>query len=123
MHRLRILFRGLTRRCPRCGEWKIFERWFTMVDRCPRCNLRFEREEGYWVGAMTMNIGVTELLFAALLVIAVVLTWPDIPVWPLVAAGVAINGIFPVVFYPFSKTIWLAVDLAYLHPLSTEEIQ
>lgn len=93
-----------------------------MVERCPRCGLRFEREEGYWVGAMTMNIGVTELLFAVLLVVAITLTWPEIPVWPLVAVGVVINGLFPVLFYPFSKTIWLAVDLAYLHPLRPEEV-
>ncbi len=79
-HYLLLLSRGLLTRCARCGAGGLFRRWTTMVDHCPRCGLRFEHEEGYWVGAMTLNILVTEFLFAILLVIAVIVTWPDIPV-------------------------------------------
>jgi uncharacterized protein (DUF983 family) len=42
----RAVLRGLLKRCPKCGEAKIFRRWFTLVARCPRCGLVFEREEG-----------------------------------------------------------------------------
>jgi hypothetical protein len=87
-----------------------------MLEACPRCGLVFEQEEGYWVGAMTVNIVVTELLFAVLLAIGVIATWPDLPVVPLVAIGVAVNVIFPVFFYPFSKTLWVALDLVFFNP-------
>jgi hypothetical protein len=44
------------------------------------------------------------------------LTWPKLPVLELVAIGVAINAVFPIVFYPVSKTLWVATDLIFFHP-------
>ncbi len=116
----RAALRGLLKRCPTCGEGKIFEGWFALVPRCPRCGLVFEREEGYWTGAMAINIGVTELVFVIALVAGLVLTWPAPPVAWLLAVTIAINTLFPVVFYPFSKTIWISIDLA-LHALDERE--
>lgn len=119
----RILFRGLTRRCPRCGEWGIFDGYFRMKQRCPRCDLDLQREEGYYVGAMSVNIGVAELVTALALVVAIILTWPSLPVVELIIGGVALNIAFPILFYPFSKTIWLAIDLMFFHPLRPSELR
>jgi uncharacterized protein (DUF983 family) len=106
-----LFWRGLRKRCPRCGTGHLFRRWFTMVERCPGCGLVFERVEGQWIGAIAMNMIATELLFGAVLVGWMVLAWPDVP-WVLVGVvGVAVSGLFPLVFYPFSKTIWVAIDL------------
>ncbi|MDQ3987398.1 MAG: DUF983 domain-containing protein [Actinomycetota bacterium] len=110
-----MVARGLARRCPRCGQAKLFVRWGRLVSNCPRCGHLFEREEGYWVGAIIINTAVTETLFGLVFVITVLLTVPEIPWLPIVAAGVATNGIFPFLFYPNSKTVWSAVDL-YFHP-------
>jgi uncharacterized protein (DUF983 family) len=112
----RAFVRGLIRRCPRCGSGKLFKHWTHIIDHCPRCGLIFEAEEGYWVGAMIWNLVVTELLFVVLVGIGVALTWPELAVWPLVSIGVALNGIFPIIFYPISKTLWVATDLVFLHP-------
>jgi hypothetical protein len=92
-----------------------------MVDRCPRCGLFFEREEGYWTGAVAINTIITELIFAIVLVVVIVWTWPDIPTKPLLIVALLLNGIFPLFFYPFSKTIWVAIDLI-LHPLEENEL-
>lgn len=73
----RLLGRGLRRRCPLCGGGGLFRRWFTMVERCPRCGLNLERIEGHWIGALGMNTIVT---FGAVLVAVVVgfaATYPD----------------------------------------------
>src|SRR5205085_1266842 len=56
----RMLWRGLRRRCPRCGAGKLFTRWFRMVERCPGCGYRFQREEGFQLGGYLINFGVTE---------------------------------------------------------------
>jgi len=69
---------------------------------------------------MAINIGVTELVFVIALVAGLVLTWPAPPVAWLLAVTIAINALFPVVFYPFSKTIWISIDLA-LHALDERE--
>ena len=112
-----MLWRGLTLRCPRCQSGSLFRRWTEMLETCPRCELEFEREEGYWLGAIVINTLVTTVIFAALMTIAVVLTWPDIPALPLLAVGLPLGIAFPYAFYPISKTLWVAVDLSALHPL------
>lgn len=115
--RLRILARGATRRCPRCGSGGLFRRWFTMVPDCPRCGLHFEREPGYWTGAVAMNTILVGGLFTIVLVICLVLTVPDVP-WPAILGIVVPITLFgPLVAYPFSKTLWCAVDLAFLEAL------
>ena len=39
-----------------------------------------------------------------------VITWPDVPWIGLTVASVIVNAIFPIVFYPWSKTLWVAVE-------------
>jgi uncharacterized protein (DUF983 family) len=38
--------RGLRKRCPHCGEGRLFARGWTHVERCPRCGLVYERNPG-----------------------------------------------------------------------------
>jgi hypothetical protein len=59
---------------------------------------------------MTINYGVTTMLWVALLVVWLVVDLPDIQTLPLMIASLALVGLFPLVFFPFSKTIWAAVD-------------
>jgi uncharacterized protein (DUF983 family) len=117
--RWRIVLWGLARRCPRCGAGHLFPGprfwgWFTLAPDCPRCHLHFEREEGYWAGALAINIGITFGLFAIVFIALVAATIPEIPVVPLLAVLVPIVVITPIVAYPFSKTIWMALDHAFL---------
>ena len=111
---LRMLGRALLRRCPNCGSSRIFTGWFRMRHACPVCGLVLEREEqGYLVGSYMFNIIAAELLFAAILVSVLVLTWPT-PPWHLLQYGGALLMILaPIVFYPFSKTLFLAFDLVF----------
>ncbi|HWS45846.1 MAG TPA: DUF983 domain-containing protein [Acidimicrobiia bacterium] len=115
--RARILWRGATRRCARCGHGHLFHRWFTMVPDCPTCGLHFEREEGYWVGALAVNLVLVGGLFAVAFVAVIVATAPDIPVAPLLALLVPVMVIGPIVAFPFSRTLWVAIDRAFLQPL------
>jgi uncharacterized protein (DUF983 family) len=109
------LGRGLMRRCPRCGQPKIFSSFFSLRSSCPRCGFRFEREEGYWTGAMIVNIAACEIWFAILFIGVIVATLPDIAWVPLLGVALFTNGLLPVVFYPWSKTIWMAFDVYYHH--------
>ena len=54
--------RALTRRCPYCGGPGIYEGYFALRERCPSCGVRFEREEGYFLGAYALNLIVAEFL-------------------------------------------------------------
>jgi uncharacterized protein (DUF983 family) len=114
-----LLRRGLTVRCPLCGGRGLFQRWFTMVDRCPRCGLRTERVEGHWLGSLGMN---TIVSFAAVLlavVVGVLLGYPD-ALTVAVVGVVATAVIVPIAFFPVSRTLWSAIDLA-MRPLEPDD--
>ena len=85
-----------------------------MVPDCPNCELHFEREPGYWVGAVAFNTIVVGILFAIVLIVFSAATVPDIPWVTLLMLEVPLMGLGPLAFYPYSKTLWVAVDLAFL---------
>ena len=110
----RALLRGARKRCPRCGERDAFVSWFQTRTACPRCDLRFAKEEGGFLGAMTLNYLVAIGLWLVVLVVGIVLTVPDVAVVPLlIASAIVLIGV-PLWFYPRSKMIWAAVEFLVL---------
>jgi uncharacterized protein (DUF983 family) len=105
-----VLLRGLRKRCPRCGRRHIFRSWFHLTEWCPNCTLRFEREQGGFLGAMTINFLVSIVVWVAMFVVVLFFTVPDVPVVPLMIASVAVLVVVPLWFYPRSKTIWAAIE-------------
>jgi uncharacterized protein (DUF983 family) len=104
-------------RCPNCGGGPLFSYWVRMRERCPVCGIRLERgEEGYQVGAYMFNIVAAELIFAVVFLGVLVYTWPTPPWDELLFGGVAIMIGAPFIFYPFSKTLFLAFDLVFRPP-------
>lgn len=106
---------ALRLRCPNCGSGPVFVSWVKMCPSCPACGMRFDREPegGYWVGSNTINLFTTEVVFALVFVGALVVTWPDVP-WDVITWGdILLMVLFPVFFYPFSKTLFVAVDLTF----------
>ena len=106
----RVLLRGLRKRCPRCGARDVWITWFHVKPRCPVCDLRFEAEEGGFLGAMTLNFTFASVIWAVLFGITMALTVPFIPVAQVVAGSVAILGALPIWFYPRSKLLWAAIE-------------
>jgi len=117
-----MLLRGLVRHCPRCGGGHLFANWLTMIPTCPRCGLRFEREEGFFLGAIVVNAAVVLVAMAATIGLGVVLTLPNPDPVKLSVLTVAVAIGVPIFFYPFSRTVWSAFDL-WMHPLEPEEIE
>ncbi len=116
-----MLGRGARLRCPRCGGGGLFERWFRMRSACPTCELDFEREDGYWTGAVMVNLAVTEGVFIVLFLAMVLATAPDVPWTIVLVVVVAANVVVPIAFYPFSRALWLAGDLAFRRAVGEPE--
>lgn len=112
--RRRLLARGLRRRCPRCGAGDLFPSPLSIRDPCPRCGLVFEREEGYWLGSMIIAFAVIEGLFGLSFVAAMVITWPDVPWNALLVVGLVVTAVLPVLIFPWTRTLWMAVDRAFM---------
>jgi uncharacterized protein (DUF983 family) len=105
-----VLVRGIRKRCPRCDERDTFSGWFTMRAACPRCGLRFAREVGGFLGAMTLNYGVAIGVWLVVFAVVVAFTVPDVPVVPLMAVSVVLLVGMPLWFYPRSRMLWAAVE-------------
>jgi uncharacterized protein (DUF983 family) len=120
-HFFTLLGRGFARRCPRCGGRDLFSRFLTMVEDCPTCGHHFEREQGYWIGAMIVATAFTLAGFLATFVGGLVITWPDVPWSTLSIAAIAVTGIVPVVTYSAARTVWVALDLG-VRPMEADEI-
>ena len=84
-----------------------------LEDRCPTCGLSFVREEGYWVGAMTVIMALVLVIFGLFFVGGMLLTWPDVPWNLLLIGGILLNVVVPFALYGWSKTIWMGLDFAF----------
>jgi uncharacterized protein (DUF983 family) len=116
-----MLWRALRLRCPWCGSRKTFiRRWLGKYERCRTCGIRWRREEGFELGAITVNTIFTFIVLTVAMTVGFVLTSPDIPVLPMVLSLVGVAVLMPVVIYPFTFTIWLALDLALHRPDEAE---
>jgi hypothetical protein len=62
-----------------------------------------------------------ELVFAAVFVGVILLTWPTPPWKILQYGGIALMVIAPFAFFPFSKTLFLAFDLLF-RPAARDEL-
>src|SRR5215469_8221437 len=99
--------------CPRCREGRIFRSSIylgfpEMHDRCLKCGLRFNREPGYFLGAMYVSYGLALVMIAAIgVVLWGVTNWrvDKIAIWAVVS------------FLPFapmltllSRVLWIYLD-------------
>jgi hypothetical protein len=120
---LATVWRGLRRRCGRCGGHPIGKGFFGLHERCPHCGYQFKREEGFFTGVYLVNFGVT---IAILWVVVMAYTlWSAINdrsggLAPVLAVGVAIGVVVPIAFYSTAASTWAALDLT-LRPLEPEE--
>ena len=103
-----ILMKGLCLKCPKCGEGHMFSGLFKMRSECDNCNFRFEREIGYFVGAMYINFGVTVLIafasYFALDYFTPISFLQNFILWGVFCA------LFPIFFFRYSRSLWLSFD-------------
>lgn len=104
----KVISRALRLRCPACGEASIVRGPFRLRHHCPNCRSVFEREEGFFVGAILANILTTELVILIVCLIWLVVIGSS---YEVVLAGLIVVGLlFPVAFYHHSWALWLSFD-------------
>lgn len=103
-----LLIRGLRLKCPTCGQAPLFESLFKTYDRCTGCGLAFSREQGYFVGAIYINVVATES--AILLVYLLLLLFLPAASEIIYTILFMMAGILPLAFFHHSRSLWLAID-------------
>src|SRR4051812_12101564 len=93
-----LLWALLLLRCPTCRQGRLFSGMFQMNDPCPVCGRIFQREEGYFLGAMYFSYALaTGLLLPLYLLVWLVLPEQSTLVIALVATLLYLPFV-PVVF-------------------------
>ena len=100
--------RALRLTCPRCGRAPLFRGWFRMNVVCSACDLRFERAQGYWVGAIYVNYGVTVAI--AVGGFFLLREWPGLETPAQLALWVPFVIAFPLWFFRYSRSLWLGLE-------------
>ncbi|MFO0808681.1 MAG: DUF983 domain-containing protein [Gemmataceae bacterium] len=103
------LWAMVRQRCPRCRQGKMFRGLIAMNDPCPVCGLLFQREEGYFLGAMYVSyllgaIAAVPIYFAAA---ALFSDWGHTSVH--VALTLAYLPLVPLIFR-YSRVVWVHFD-------------
>jgi uncharacterized protein (DUF983 family) len=106
-HILGTLLRCLRLICPVCGEALIIQSPFKIRHHCPKCSALYQREDGFFVGALTVNVVTTELIVLLLYLTCILF----LSSYQTILIILFIAGLlFPVAFYHHSWSIWLSLD-------------
>ena len=94
-------------RCPRCAAGPIFASLFRMNSRCPVCALEFEREQGYFVGAMYFSYALAIAAVLPVVVAMVLLGYGAAPIYIVSCLMLVVLAPF---LFRYSRVIWIHLD-------------
>jgi uncharacterized protein (DUF983 family) len=106
----------LRQRCPRCRKggifpYSIFRGFPKMCPRCSICDLKFQREEGYFLGAMYISFG----LALAIIALIAALLWAATGWWitkDVIWAVVLFVPLAPSISL-FARVLWIYLDQTF----------
>lgn len=99
----------LRQKCPRCRVGGIFNGLTATNRACPHCGLVFEREPGYFIGAMYFSYALAVALLGAFYLVVSLL----LPDWNTnLQALIALLAYLPFVpaVFRYSRTLWMYFD-------------
>lgn len=94
-------------RCPCCLKGRVFRTLWRMNERCPECGVSFEREPGFFYGAMYFSYGIGIALAAPLAIYLFLQRVSEPLIFVAILAELAI--VSPLVFR-YSRVAWLHFD-------------
>jgi uncharacterized protein (DUF983 family) len=102
-----------------CGEDRVFEGLWRMRHHCHACRYVYDREPGYFLGAIYVNYGVT-----CVLALTLFYSLKDAVDWPLsthLAVFVPFAVVFPLLFFRYSRLLWMSIDVWCSVPSAKED--
>jgi uncharacterized protein (DUF983 family) len=97
----------LTQRCPRCREGRPFRGLYGMEPRCSECGTVFEREPGYWLGALYFSYGLGLILAAP---VALWMYASGASAGAIVLAAMAQLALWSPLTFRYARLFWLYLD-------------
>lgn len=109
-----LIMNILTEKCPNCGQAHVYEKkkslfqFPVMKKECEVCHYRFDREPGYFLGAMYLSYGLAVLQG----IITFLICYFFFPNLPTIAIPFAIMGVillFSIKNYKLSRIIYIHI--------------
>lgn len=101
------LFAILRLRCPRCSKGRVFSSIWSTAKECSECGLNFEREPGFFTGAMYFSYGIGILLAAPVSIYLFLQGFSEPVIFAVAIAQLAI--VSPLLFR-YSRVAWMHFD-------------
>ena len=105
------LSRALRLKCPQCGKANIADGWLSTTPSCSTCSADLTVETGYFLGAIYINCGATILIVLSAAIPLVFVA--KLPMIPVVAVATIFCVAFPLWFFRYARSLWLAMDHYY----------
>jgi len=96
-------------RCPQCREGRPFQGLYAMAPRCPVCGTNFEREPGYWLGALYFSYG---LALALVLPVTAWMMHRGVESFTIVMATLGQAALWSPLTYRYARLFWMYLDQA-----------
>lgn len=90
-------------------DGRVFRRFIWMNERCPRCGLVFEREPGYFTGAMYVSYAIGILATAP---VYFVMLYLGTDAWVILAVTATIVAVLFPLLFRYSRVFWMHLDRA-----------
>lgn len=109
-----LLSNILQEKCPNCGQSHVFEKktgFFElpkMKERCDSCNYYFDREPGYFIGAMYISYGLA-VLQGLITFLLVHFLLPSVPTLGVVFIILGVIFLFSLKNYKLSRIIYIHI--------------
>lgn len=107
MTMIKKLWLGVRLRCPNCEKGYIMAGFYTLKERCPVCDVRFEKQVGEGTGAMMLTLSLVPFPFIVLSMVLYVRYFP--PIVPFLLGIIALMLIATLLFYRVAKGLWVSI--------------
>ncbi len=113
------LYSIVNNKCPHCHEGNFFivnnpynyKKFDKMNEHCPVCEERFEREVGFYYGAMYVSYGIT--VFFGIIVFSIMCLLLNIDTITFLVVFSALQIILMPIFYRTSRLTWINIFVKY----------
>ena len=106
----KALWRGMTLRCPKCGQGSLFETFFHVRKTCPNCNVKYQPYAGDSLGVYAVCYGLS--VVPGIVVAALVGIYLKAGPYAVLATFSLVSGGILFGLYRNMKGLWIA--LVYL---------
>lgn len=109
------LSHALKLKCPQCGQGELFAKKSSMLDmitHCSQCGLKYEKETGFFYGAMYISYGINVATFVIALVIFYMVE--DNVDWRIYMSSYVLLTVFGIKWiFRLSRSLWLSIMVEF----------